>query len=98
MGNKGRWEYLLAIYERYQKAGRKAKKVILSDFCANGIPINANPFSFPDATINSSTPVTVNVQAQFIPIGTIPKIIVMSETGRTKPSTVRHCRGPAVHL
>jgi len=45
------------------------------------IPINANPFSFPDATINSSTPVTVNVQAQFIPIGTIPKIIVMSETG-----------------
>jgi len=35
LGNKGRWEYLLAIYERYQKAGRKAKKVILSEFCAN---------------------------------------------------------------
>jgi len=31
LGNKGRWEYLLAIYERYQKAGRKAKKVILSE-------------------------------------------------------------------
>jgi len=35
LGNKGRWEYLRAIYERYQKAGRKDKKVILSEFCAN---------------------------------------------------------------
>ena len=35
MGNKGRWEYLRAIYGRYQKAGRKAKKVILNEFCEN---------------------------------------------------------------
>jgi len=35
LGNKGRWEYLRAIYERYRKAGRKAKQVILSEFCAN---------------------------------------------------------------
>ncbi len=35
MGNKGRWEYLRAIYERYRTAGRKAKHVILSEFCAN---------------------------------------------------------------
>jgi hypothetical protein len=35
LGNKGRREYLRAIYERYRKAGRKAKKVILSEFCAN---------------------------------------------------------------
>ncbi len=35
MGNKGRWEYLRAIYERYRKAGRKAKKVILNEFCAS---------------------------------------------------------------
>jgi hypothetical protein len=35
LGNKGRWEYLRAIYERYREAGRKAKKVILSEFCAN---------------------------------------------------------------
>ncbi len=47
----------------------------------NGIPINANPFSFPDAQINSPNPVIVNVQAQYIPIGTVPKIIVFSETG-----------------
>ncbi len=35
MGNQGRWEYLRAIYERYRKAGRKAKQVILTEFCAN---------------------------------------------------------------
>ena len=35
MGTKGRWEYLRAIYERYQKAGRKEKKAILNEFCAN---------------------------------------------------------------
>ena len=35
MGTKGRWEYLRAIYERYRKAGRKDKKVILNEFCAN---------------------------------------------------------------
>ena len=35
MGNKGRWELLRAIYERYRKAGRKEKKVISSEFCAN---------------------------------------------------------------
>ena len=35
MGSKGRWEYRRAIYDRYQKAGRKDKKAILSEFCAN---------------------------------------------------------------
>ena len=35
MGDKGRWEYLRAIYSRYRAAGRKAKKVILNEFCAN---------------------------------------------------------------
>ncbi len=47
----------------------------------NGVSINANPFNFPDTTINSTVPVTVNVQAKYIPVGTVPKIIVMSETG-----------------
>jgi hypothetical protein len=55
------------------------------------IPINANPFSFPDAAINSSAPVTVNVQAQYIPTGTIPKIIVMFETG---PDQAINCSAP----
>jgi hypothetical protein len=50
----------------------------------NGMPINANPFKFPDAVINSSGPVTVNVQAQYIPLGIVPKIIVTSESGPTQ--------------
>ncbi len=35
MGNKGRWEYLRAIYDRYRAAGREVKQVILNEFCAN---------------------------------------------------------------
>ncbi len=35
MGNQGRWEYLRAIYERYQRQGRRGKRVILTEFCAN---------------------------------------------------------------
>jgi hypothetical protein len=35
VGSKGPWEYLRAIYERYRKGGRKDKKAILSEFCAN---------------------------------------------------------------
>ena len=35
MGHKGRREYLQAVYDRYQKADRKEKRAILSEFCAN---------------------------------------------------------------
>ena len=35
MGHKGRREYLQAVYDRYQKASRKDKRAILSEFCAN---------------------------------------------------------------
>ena len=35
MGDKGRWEYLQAIYGRYRSAGRKGKKVSWNEFCAN---------------------------------------------------------------
>ena len=35
MGHKGRREYLQAVYDRYQKANRKEKRAILSEFCAN---------------------------------------------------------------
>ncbi|HUJ71524.1 MAG TPA: hypothetical protein VLZ30_04730 [Verrucomicrobiae bacterium] len=46
-----------------------------------GIPINANPFSFPDASINSATSVPVLIQAQYIPPGTTPTLYIFSETG-----------------
>jgi len=35
LGHKGRREYLQAVYERYRKAGRKDKRAILNEFCAN---------------------------------------------------------------
>ena len=35
MGHRTKWEYLRAIYERYHQAERKAKRVILDEFCAN---------------------------------------------------------------
>jgi hypothetical protein len=47
----------------------------------NGVPINANPFSFPDITINTSSPVVVNIQAQYIPPGTVPKLFISSSSG-----------------
>jgi len=57
---------------------------ILKVTTINGVPVNANPFSFPDAVINSTSPVTVNVQANNIPVGVIPQIIVTSEVGATQ--------------
>jgi hypothetical protein len=47
----------------------------------NGVSINANPFSFPDTTINTASAVTVNVSAQYIPVGTVPQILIYSEFG-----------------
>jgi hypothetical protein len=54
----------------------------------NGTAINANPFSFPDTTINTMSPVTVSVQALNIPTGTVPTLTIFSETG---PDQVLPC-------
>ena len=35
MGHKAKWEYFRALYERYRKAGREAKRVMLNEFCWN---------------------------------------------------------------
>ncbi len=35
MGQKAKWEYFKAIYERYRKADRQMKHAILSEFCLN---------------------------------------------------------------
>ena len=44
-----------------------------------GIPINANPFSFPDAVINSSSPVPITIEAHFVPVGTVPQVVILPE-------------------
>jgi hypothetical protein len=33
MSRQGRWEYLKAIYPRYQQASRREKQRILDEFC-----------------------------------------------------------------
>jgi|SRR5947207_1402543 len=35
MSHRSRWEYLRAIHARYRQADRRAKQVILNEFCAN---------------------------------------------------------------
>lgn len=35
MGHKAKWEYFRAVYERYHKAGREAKHLMLNEFCLN---------------------------------------------------------------
>jgi transposase InsO family protein len=35
LGHKARWEYFRAVYERYHKADRKSKRVMLDEFCLN---------------------------------------------------------------
>ena len=50
----------------------------------NSQPINANPFAFPDITINTATQVPIVVQAQNVPLGTTAKIYIFSETGQDK--------------
>jgi hypothetical protein len=48
----------------------------------NGQPINANPFSFPDININTTSQVPITIQATNVPIATaVVKIYVFSETG-----------------
>jgi hypothetical protein len=59
----------------------------------NGVPINANPFSFPDTSINSSSGVTINIEAHYVPVGTIPKVIVFSEVGNDQIVTATALSG-----
>lgn len=53
----------------------------LSVTSVNGIKINANPFSFPDATITTGTPVPVVISGANVPSGTTGNLYIFSETG-----------------
>jgi hypothetical protein len=46
----------------------------------NGTPINANPFTFPDTTITTASPVPITISGSFIPPGTSGKLYIFSET------------------
>ena len=46
----------------------------------NGMKITENPATFPDATINTSSPVPVVITAHQVPMGTVPILYIFSET------------------
>ena len=45
----------------------------------NGTSITENPFSFPDLTINTGSPIPLVITAHQIPVGTVPTLYVFSE-------------------
>jgi hypothetical protein len=60
----------------------------------NGQPINSNPFTFPDTTINTTSPVPITIQAQYVPVGTIAKIYIFSEAGPDQVINIGPLTGP----
>jgi hypothetical protein len=46
----------------------------------NGVTINANPFSFPDTTVNTAQPVPVVIQATNMPVGATVTLYLLSDT------------------
>ena len=57
--------------------GPSAAKVV----SVAGVPVNGNPFTFPSFQINTSNAVPVVIQGQNIPLGAIPTLTILSETG-----------------
>jgi hypothetical protein len=50
--------------------------------------INANPFSFPDATINSATPVPVVIKATNTPATATVMLYTLSDTAANQQITI----------
>jgi hypothetical protein len=63
---------------------------IISVTSIGGIAINANPFSFPDATINTSSPVPVVITATNVPLTSTVTMYLLSDKGpnQTIPVTL----------
>lgn len=53
---------------------------VITVVSVNGIVINANPFSFPDATINTNSPVPVVIQATNLPANATVTLYLDSDT------------------
>jgi hypothetical protein len=47
----------------------------------NGVPVNSTHFTFPDVSINSTQSVPVVITGQNVPVGAIPTLYIVSETG-----------------
>lgn len=53
---------------------------VLTVTSVNGVSINANPFSFPDTTINTSSPVPVVISAVNVPLASNVTLYLISDT------------------
>ncbi|MDX2149369.1 MAG: hypothetical protein SFV54_01445 [Bryobacteraceae bacterium] len=74
----------------YNVAPPVAGPSTISVTSVNGITINANPFVFPDATINTSAPVPVVITGANVPPGTAGTLVIYSESApdQTLPFTL----------
>ena len=45
-GHEAKWEYFRSVYERYRKAEREAKQVMLNEFCLNTVTTGNMRFVF----------------------------------------------------
>jgi hypothetical protein len=62
---------------------------VISVTSIGGIAINANPFSFPDATINSSAPVPVVINATNVPLTSAVNMYLVSDSGPNQTIPVK---------
>ena len=54
----------------------------------NGVTFNANPFSFPDTTINTNTPVPVIITATNVPLASTVTLYILSDTAANQTISV----------
>ena len=79
-GNIGGQSFLASPASLFLPASPTAIQVV----SIGGIPVNSSPtgsFVVPDVTVNSSSPLTVQIQAQNVPLGTTVTLFIFSENG-----------------
>ncbi len=50
----------------------------------DGVPVPANPtgsFTVPDVTIDSGVPVAIEIEARYVPLGTVARVHLLTDTG-----------------
>jgi hypothetical protein len=62
---------------------------VISVTSINGITINANPFSFPDTTINTSSQVPVVITATNVPLASTVNMYLLSDAGPNQTIPVK---------
>jgi hypothetical protein len=77
-GNNGNGPYLTSLPFQLNLPTVPPPVIMVSSI--NGVSVNANPFSFPDATINSAQPVPVVISATNMPAGATVTLFLLSDS------------------